>query len=98
MKNLLMILRVFGQQQNIMIALFFLSWIDSLSKVEIWLYVHQKKVRLENCVFLELVCVTFKRQLSNARIPLKAYPASAGYDLYVAESKILKPREKERAP
>ena len=45
--------------------------------------------------FLELVCVPFKRQSSNARVPLRAYPTSAGYDLYAAESKILKPKEKE---
>ena len=49
-----------------------------------------------NCVFClisELVCVPFKRQLGGARVPLKAYPASAGYDLCAAKSKILKPRE-----
>ena len=83
---------VFGQQENIMIALFVLSLIDSFNKVEIWLSVHQRKIWLENCVFLELVCVPFKKQLSNAKIPLKVFPASAGYDLYTAESKILKPR------
>ena len=44
-------------------------------------------------MFLELVCVPFKRQSSDARVPLRAYPNSAGYDLYAAESKILKPRD-----
>ena len=43
--------------------------------------------------FLELVCVPFKRQSSDARVPLRAYPTSAGYDLYAAESKILKPKQ-----
>ena len=43
------------------------------------------------------MCVPFTRQSSNARIPLKVSPASACYDLYVVESKIPKPRERERA-
>ena len=34
------------------------------------------------------MCVPFKRQSSDARVPLRA-----GYDLYATESKILKPRE-----
>ena len=75
---------------------FFLSWIDSFSKVKIWLFGNEKKVWLGNCVFLELVCVPFKKQSSDTRVPLKAYPTSAGNDLYVAESKILKLRERER--
>ena len=89
-----MILRVFGQQGNIMTALFFLSWIDSFCKVEVWLWVPEKKKGwLGNCVCLELVCVPFKRQSSDARVPLRAYPTSVGYDLYAAESKSLKPRD-----
>ena len=42
------------------------------------------------------MCVPFKKQSSDTRVPLKAYPTSAGNDLYVAESKILKLRERER--
>ena len=53
----------------------------------------KKKVWLGNCVFLELVCVIFKRQSGDARVPLRAHPTSAGYDLYAVESKSLKPRE-----
>ena len=80
-----MILRAFEQQENIMIALAYLSWIGSFSEVEILLL-----------ILLELVCAPFKRQSCNARIPLKAYSASASYDLYAAETKILKPRTRER--
>ena len=40
------------------------------------------------------MCVPFKRQSIDVRVPLKAYRTSAGYDLYAAESKILKPRER----
>ena len=64
--------------------------------MKIWLFGNEKKVWLGNCVFLELVCVPFKKQSSDTRVPLKAYPTSAGNDLYVAESKILKLRERER--
>ena len=39
------------------------------------------------------MCEPFKRQSSDARVPLRAYPTSAGYDLYAAESESLKPRE-----
>ena len=39
------------------------------------------------------MCVPFKRQSINVRVPLKAYRTSAGYDLYAVEFKILKPRE-----
>ena len=39
------------------------------------------------------MCVPFKRQSSDARVPLRAYPTSVGYDLYAAESKSLKPRD-----
>ena len=39
------------------------------------------------------MCVPFKRQSSDARVPLRAYPTSAGCDLYAAESKILKPKQ-----
>ena len=72
----------------------FLSWIDSFSKVEIWLFDHKKKGLTRELCFLELVCVPFKRQSIDARVPLTAYPTSPGYDLYAAESKILKPRER----
>ena len=91
-QKLLMIWRVFGQQENIMAALFFLSWIDSFSKVEIWSFDNKKKVWLGNCVFKNL-CVPFKRQSMDARVPLKTYPTSPDYDLYAAESKILRLRE-----
>ena len=37
------------------------------------------------------MCLPFKRQSIDARVPLKASRISADYDLYVAESKILKP-------
>ena len=40
------------------------------------------------------MCVPFKKQSSDARVPLKAYSTSAGSDLYVAESEILKLRER----
>ena len=73
----------------------FLSWIDSFSKVEVWLLDNEKKqVWLGNCVFLELACVPIKRQSSDVKVPLRAYPTSTGYDLYAAESKILKPKER----
>ena len=39
------------------------------------------------------MCVLFKRQSRNTRVPLRTCPTSAGYDLYAAKSKILKPRE-----
>ena len=39
------------------------------------------------------MCVPFKRHSSDARVPLRAYPTSAGYDLYAVESKIPKPRD-----
>ena len=39
------------------------------------------------------MCVPFKRQSSDARGPLRAFPTSVGYDLYAAESKSLKPRD-----
>ena len=42
------------------------------------------------------MCVPFKKQSSDTRVPLKAYPTSAGNDLYVAESKVIKLRERER--
>ena len=44
-------------------------------------------------MFLKLVCVPFKREPNNARVPMRAYPTSVGYNLYAAEPKILKPRE-----
>ena len=61
--------------------------------METWLFDTQGKGLISELCFWELVCVLFKRQLSDARVPLKAYPTFAGYDLYAAESKILKPRE-----
>ena len=95
MKNLLLILKVFGEQENIMIVFFFYPESIHLLKWK-YLCVHQKMIYLEDCVFLELVGVSFMRQASNARIPLKASPASACCDLYAVESKILKLRERER--
>ena len=55
-----------------------------------------KKGLIRELCFLELVCVPVNSQSIDARAPLKAYPTSAGYDLYAAEAEILKPRERER--
>ena len=54
----------------------------------------KKKTDWKKAVFyLELLCVPFKRQSCSARVPTRSYSISAGYDLYAAESKSLKPRE-----
>ena len=42
-----------------------------------------------------VVGIPFKRISSNAMVPLKAFPTSAGYDLYAAERKVITPRGRE---
>ena len=88
-----MTLRLFGQQGKIMTGFFFYPELIHSIKWKNDYLIIKKKIWLGNCVFLDLVCVPFKRQSSDARLPLRAYHTSEGYDFYVAESKILKPRE-----
>ena len=51
--------------------------------MEIWLLTFQKK----KC--LDVVAIPFKRISFNAKVPMKAFPTSAGYDLYAAERKTI---------
>ena len=37
----------------------------------------------------DVVAIPFKRISSNAKVPLKAFPTSAGYDLFAAERKTI---------
>ena len=39
--------------------------------------------------------IEFKRYSVNAHVPKRAYPGSAGYDLFAAERKVLKPWSRE---
>ena len=59
-----------------------------------YLIMKKKKLIEKSSFFLELVCVPFKRQCCSARVPMRAYSTSAGYDLYATESKSLKLRER----
>ena len=45
--------------------------------------------------FLDVVGIPFKRISSNAKVLLKAFPTSTGYDLYAAERKSIAPRGRE---
>ena len=45
--------------------------------------------------FLDVVAIPFKRLSSNAKVPMKAFPTSAGYDLHAAESKTIVSHERE---
>ena len=38
-----------------------------------------------------MATIEFKTYSTNAHIPKRAYQASAGYDLFAAETKVLKP-------
>ena len=38
---------------------------------------------------LDVVAIPFKRISFNAKVPMKAFPTSAGYDLYAAERKAI---------
>ena len=38
---------------------------------------------------LDVVAIPFKRTSSNTKVPMKAFPTSAGYDLYAAERKTI---------
>ena len=40
---------------------------------------------------LDVVSIPFKRTSSDAKVPLKAFPTSAGYDLFAAERKTIVP-------
>ena len=59
--------------------------------MEVWLFnLKKKKTTTE---LLDVVAIPFKRISSNAKVPIKAFPTSAGYDLYAAERKtIVSPR------
>ena len=58
--------------------------------MEIWLLTFQKKK-----IFLDVVAISFKRISSNAKIPMKAFPTSAVYDLYAAERKTIVSHRRE---
>ena len=45
--------------------------------------------------FLDIVGILFKKISSNAKVLLKAFPKSAGYDLYAAERKSIAPPGRE---
>ena len=57
--------------------------------MEVWLFTFQKKK------ILDVVTIPYKRISSNARVPLKAFPTSAGYDLYAAERKTIVSHRRE---
>ena len=40
-------------------------------------------------IFLDVVAIPLKRISSNAKVPTKAFPTSAGYDLHDAERKTI---------
>ena len=44
---------------------------------------------------LDVVGIPFKKISSNTMVPLKAFPTSAGYELYAAERKVITPRGRE---
>ena len=44
---------------------------------------------------LDVVTIPFKRISSNANVPMKAFPISAGYDLYAAERKTIVSHRRE---
>ena len=52
------------------------------------IYFSKKKI-------LDVVTIPYKRISSNARVPLKAFPTSAGYDLYAAERKTIVSHRRE---
>ena len=66
-----------------------ISWNSAFSKMEVWLFTFQKKK------ILDVVTIPYKRISSNARVPLKAFPTSAGYDLYAAERKTIVSHRRE---
>ena len=45
--------------------------------------------------FLDVVAMPYKRISSNVRVPLRAFPTLAGYDLYGAERKTIISHERE---
>ena len=51
--------------------------------MEVWLFTFQKKN------ILDVFTIPYKRISSNSRVPLKAFPTSAEYDLYAAEIKTI---------
>ena len=58
-----------------------------------FLIMKKKLIEKKWVFFLELICPPFRGQSCTARVPTRAYSTSAGYDLYVAKCKSLKPRE-----
>ena len=61
-----------------------ISWNSAFSKMEVWLFTFQKKKKK-----LDFVAIPFKRISSNAKVLLKAFPTSAGYDFFAAERKTI---------
>ena len=62
--------------------------------------VHSVKWKYDYLLFkkkkiLDVVTIPYKRISSNARVPLKAFPTSAGYDLYAAERKTIVSHRRE---